>query len=502
MRRALLLFLAVLLAACVGAGAVIYTASARQSAVVLTQTVSHGDAAAAAGLQLTTSVKLDNQVFWHTRFAPDGTAGPDTDFCYYTERQRDDFTRTDKGYFYLFDYARMGMSSNQPIDLDDPYDYDMPYEDWTQDTVDSVSTTLEGLAPVIKLVAENTAPGETHAETVRLADYMDYYPLAVDLRLHDQGVTYINPTNMMKELRQAFPIPVDPSDCPEISVTKDTAGNIVSLNVGGGAAGKTDELYCVNLVVEDHHIPTDTVAAKGRILFALCGTAAQKADFPGGYGIYAMPWQEAIFADLGSSFETRVFPRIEFFCPLDPEETLLWMDEFDGKLLLVTRRDDTCTLRLLDMTTGEELYALPLPQSMRDMAERTELQNLLICEEYVLVLFSDGGFALAEKAGDGLRVGLTGNYRAAEAVGLDLFYSFNATALAWDGERLAVACHDAQWYEPGGCNIHLAVFDATGLAFGGIWQNSLGRSEGYTSSDTVTMPTHAAPLVLEWLPAA
>ncbi len=498
MRKIAVFFAVLLLAAGVCAGSVIARMSAAQTDVALTRTVSWGDEAAAAGLQVTANVKLNSRLFWRTCFAADGSSGPETVFDYFNSRQEDLFANTDKGYFYLFDYARMGMSSNQAIDLDNPYD--------NPDRIDAVDATLDGLAPLIRAVAANTPAGQTHKETLRLADHMEYYPLAVDINLREHSELTVagGISGLMQALRKAFPIPVSPNDCPEIEVTKNAAGEIVGVNVNNSLNGKGDSFYCTSLIVEDA-APAATaegVERTGSILFAVYGDALEQAAIPGGCSIYRLPWQVVSRKggqDNRSTYHsTQLLPGdLEPAYPLEPGDWLLHLSEANGALLLLTRRADACLLTVLDMASGKELQCIPLPQSLQGIDPGAELNYVLLQGDLLLVLLSDGQFTLLQHTGSWQPV-LTGNHKDTQPHGVHLFQYPNNTSLAWDGSRLAVAGYAAQWYDPDGTTVHLGIFDETGLLHAACWASSLGRNEGYSSSDKATMPTNAAPVTLNW----
>ena len=136
-------------------------------------------------------------------------------------------------------------------------------------------------------VAERTENGETRTETLRLADYYDYYPITVELYLPDQeGRSYVYTTwAECQALADYFRLKVPEDLMVEVSVTKDEYGqvsNVESNDVGNQRfwfdcrSVVVENGVCLSIAVESENmdVPDNLVACRD------------------GFGLYFIPFSE------------------------------------------------------------------------------------------------------------------------------------------------------------------------------------------------------------------
>ena len=342
-------------------------------------------------------------------------------------------------------------------------------------SLESVTKSNPELAPLLPLfqeIAQQTPDGQTHSETITLRDYLDVYPLAVDITV--SYPTCRNGNYSMGYLSKvwqdffAFPIPAD--ERWTISIQKDNQGDIRELTL------EKDSLYATyspNLF---------TVYLGGRLFFTLDGNSSGACvNTPGGFGLYspALVWQDGN-PYLELDVLSNVFPLPQGTVVLDLSASR------DGQnLLLTTRLGETCTLEVIDPETMAVKQSLTIPD--RDLTRS-------IVEEDFLLFWSDAQLHLYS-LGNGIYT-----YVFSAPMEESLILGEDYLAAAWNGEKLALAAPaDPTTYAPG---LTLAVYTQGTLVYRGIYKTSLtdnAREDPDSPRPTGTVRmVNGAELALAW----
>ncbi len=453
----------------------------RESAddVTLTQQALYGDPAAAEGLQVVSRTQCGWRLYWDTSFAVERQPRPTVSLQRYAIMHREPGgQRTGEG-LSLYPYTSGGGSSSGGIDL----------ESWEQEDFYS---PFASLAPVFRDVDTRAPAGREYTETVRLADYFEWYPLIaeVDISAPEVWIMPEQPQARQKDLDACFMdffrIPVPQEHLVTVTLDKDRAGTLQSFDVFGGSED-TPELYSRSLVGEQ------------AVWFTF--HRDERLDFshvPGGYGIYALPYERTDDTAYASQNVTAIHPeRLANVWPLaDGVQVEDLSLSPEGVLLLVTREDGwLCLSQFLPGDRPEAPLRLLaqeklLPLSPEDYVEGT------VCFEDCLLVCGAGRFALLQWDADCYRPVLSGDAMEAEQLGMSIPYGADM-AFSWDGERLAVGQYQSSRGYENCCDLYLAVFTADGLQYAGQIGTTLSRNEG-TRQHSRVQPAEVAPLTLAW----
>ena len=312
------------------------------------------------------------------------------------------------------------------------------------DDLDESDFGLDGLGPLLKDVYDRTPDGEARAETLRLRDYLTYYPFSVDLTLglssEDYGtaepvqgydnVAYYG-TEGTEDVTQAindyFRFPIAEDATLEVKLDKDGEGRIV-------------EISCTP--DDDHFGSLDplSIELSDGLWFSFYRWDDGVLDYsevPGGYGLYHLP----VTLEQGR-YGLALTPRP------DRLETVVSLP--DGASAVDLRRSADGTALLLTWSFGSELHC-----TMVDRATGAVRQDLLL-------FTTNASFALCGQEADGTyRVLCHGALTDTVA---------EPGYLAWDGERLALA------QLQGVTGLDLAVYDAAGVVqYVGQYRTSLNE---------------------------
>lgn len=461
MRRlpTLLLALSLLSAAVLTGAALLIPASGDQ--VAYTETVLAGDPAAARGLTVHLPLRA-------------ATAGDDT--------LRWDVTYTFGATPVLSTRLSMKPIPSEPrCELHLHTGIALPLSD---ESPDRWQGTLSGLDLAFLQLYLDTPPaeGETVSRTVPLADYYDHYPISPSVTYLGGDFFYARYPRGSQDgdawseaFRDSFSLPVPHSARYTISIqrhvtpegyTGDPPLSYSFQKEGGHSA------YLTAAQAFDHQ-----AIYFSPNLHEVLGEEVDVGRIPMGWGVYRLPYR----------LEDQVFHPDEpsLFYGLEPSQEVadLRLTD-DGRGLHLVIRDDTgLTYLRLDTDTGEELLRFPLTD---DPEIRLEL---FFHDHFVATVTSSTAVTLfAPDEGGRWAKRLTADFLSL-SVPRSPFTSFpiyvpHQSAMAWDGERLAVV---TQGYLPeeeltgvkGGylrdCGFELAVYDNTGLLYLGHYDSDLDR---------------------------
>ena len=359
--------------------------------VVITQTTIFGDSSAADGITIDLWSDYWENAYWNTRFSTDDMRNAETVF--YPSNPFED----SENYIYI-KYPEPGITIRDSIGCD--YGDEIP------------PGTQNGVNDAFDALAEDILPGESRTETIRLADYMEYYALQVEITIPRDtalGYTEILATSRVIENEKAaaewlselepgssqyvaqqfqefFRIPVLPAEKINIGLEKNSYGEIDGVSYEN-AESETASLY------SRYHVVTEDAIY---FTFQSHGTDGTPLDFsqvPGGYGIYCLPYSKAdgLRAD-----------QLAMVYQLNPANEILAMElnTDQSSLLLHTLENGTYVMTVIEpdtMTVKQRIEAADFPENSYEWSSWTGDNFLAVLYTDCMLVFSvdaDGTYKL------------------------------------------------------------------------------------------------------------
>lgn len=434
--------------------------------VTITENVIFGDRSYAEGLKIFTRAKYDGRLFWNTSYTIGGSASTEYEFHYnkYYEYGEMSYAGLDLG----FDFA---YGVNSTASLED----------------------LTGIERAYRELADATKPGAESTKHIYLQDYYDYYPIAVSVYLPGilwQGNDYerlayenaVNEKAVWDKFREFFKIPL-PDDLPgiDISVGKDSRGNVVSV----GSGGESSPFY-------SHSTYTDTMC-----FFSIMNKYTNENSeskyydtslIPGGYGIYAFDYENV--RDTSNTYgSTTVFKegyetgikeetlRLVYPIEQDVEVMYLSVSEDGSKLLIFTEENGSTYLNVVDTETFAELQRFKVANS--EVSAYYEYDNFIVLEEYQ----DDVDISVIEICEDG-------TYRLVFSVPRsESSKNYSIEDMAFNGRELAIITkmyNENQLFEL--CGFLVSVYNSSGLVYYGEYESSLSLNQSYIDYSARCLP--------------
>lgn len=432
MKKSLFIALLLLLAAAaIFCGAFVLVDREKET-VSVTETVLKGDRAAAAGITVTNRTVCGGHLYWDTVCTVGDELDTSTRFA---------FTQTERGW---------SRESQPRLDIYCPLNFGIGGNAVNLEEQSAYSGVP--LKPVLD-VAGRTPVGETREETLRLRDYYEYYPLTVEFSPYLYGGP-----DRDAELARAFSdylkIPVPVSHRIQVSVTKDSSGNIVDVN-------------CRSVAGEISFRSLSVMTDKGCYftLFAENSDTGLPASLPQGLsGIHFLPFEQD---------GDGQYPDTNGLClayPLDGKtvQPLELLEDARNRLLLFAGENGAVYLSVLDEKTMHPLQKIELTAP----GSGAELGTVRQEDGFLLAVCSDGGFfLLTEGTGGEYKLQMTGNLYVCEEIGQGV--PTWDMALDYDGTRLAAAFYRQS--SQTACSTYLMVFRDGGLAYAGRYDHSADR---------------------------
>lgn len=444
MRKSLIALL-VLLALAVGlltaATAVI---NQQETAVVITEDRHYGDPAAGEGLDLRVLTTMEGYLHWDTVIDLGSEIAWTTDFRYTASRES--IPREPQPYLNLYTSSGNGTSTTYEGDLElgesgDPFD--------------------AVLADVATRAPAGTAE---YRETVRLADYMDYYPLAMDYSLtfdsedyyYNEGYYWPGGDGPWQEVSEFFHLPVG-DDVITVDISKGQEGNVYS-------AGweQTDGPTFSS---------TAAVAEGGAYLAVwdgyddVTGLAKPLPEEAAETGVYWMPIVVGEPDEYGYMMPQVDVDNIQLLW--QPEEGVcegLTLVDDGARLLAQVNTEDGEFMSVVDTATGETLQTFPLDYRPDGWTW------LFVEEDYVATMNGssaeqpDGTYAPSRQWVEAWYAPDGGTYE--KVISCDTVaggIQWNYDVQTWcDGERLVLAALVESWNDPG---VDLVICDGQGLQY-------------------------------------
>lgn len=439
--RILILLAALVMAAAAGLVRAARGVNAARDQVAFSVEHRYGDPAAARGLTVSTRSTYGNQLFWETACPLADPGQARTEFSFFSQPQ----SATDAG-------AVLNLWVELNGDL----------EQRTRGVRQALLETME--------------PGEERKVELRLGDFYDCYPMEVELQLPCPVQTEA----LEAAFRDFFQIPVLEGEQLSYRVRMNENGVASSF---GWTSGLTDW----------YSFDPRYVLTQDACYFTIRGSSVEgelidTSRIPGGYGLYRLPYDET-----GPRLE-----ELSMVYPLDQTDEVadLTVSPEEGKLLIHTLRQGRYLLTVLD------LPSLSLLQQL-ELAGGTRGEYSLLQGEGCMVLCAFDG------AGDRLTL-VTGSddtdYQVrftvpAQAARLSARSWWDPTAIAWDGERLAVAGvlmgENPNQLE---CGFYAAVYTEQGMAYCGTYGSNLDQWDEGLDPDLWCSYAYEEPIGAAWNP--
>lgn len=498
MRKALCVTLLLAALAAAALFGLTQTVNADRTNVVLTETTLYGDASAAERLTIRRRANLKGRLYWDITYTTPAAADQyvtepagETAVHYQYHETRQDYYEFDYGSeigvtmesFLEYGVANMNHTGGGGVEEFAPY----------------------GLSKAYQELYQETAPGEETERTVRVADYLDYYPLALTIGMPDDSGWYSMTENEYVEsyllagveddgwsqtfadFRQFFRIPVLPDETLTLSVGRNTNGNLGSM---GSGSGNGDHYYietCSAWVGKAIYFTINSHSAQGQVM--------DMSQIPGGYGIYKLPYMSYEEMSEQGLATTAVSSQLAMVYPFDPADYVvtLFYHEQTGRLVLQTIEDGACWLTLLDPDTMNAVQRIEVgPWDPEDHGFLSDNGSFLV------VCTTQNRLAvLTAQPDDTLKLEFLTPTPAEED---DYqYYLVYDCAFAFDGEKLAVGRDMNYRYYGSGCDFWVMVYDKDGLQYVGQYDSSLNTGN---DTDSYSYYVEGIDLELVWAKTA
>ncbi len=356
-----------------------------------------------------------------------------------------------------------------------------------------------GIEKAFDELAEDTPAGQEKTRIIRIKDYLDIYPIGVSFRFPgcEKSIdmdTFVDDEEKKpgqwgydaRILQEYFKFPVMEDELYEISVRKNSAGNITNSSLGpAGHSGNAFHFYAKGGMTEEAcYFTFDALTDNGAMV--------DLSLLPHGFGIYRLPRNSD--PDVQSPVLAE---ELEMVFPLDPSDTIcdLSVSPEQDRLLLYTMEENTFYLTVIDIDTMEQLQKLALAHSDEEYFSRVIYEKM----GYIVFFFDQENLLIVlERREDGLYdVGIRTAYQNEEIV--EYLHTYDL-ALDYDGERLVVAkpLVDGVYWSQYTCGLFLAVFDKTGMIYYGEYQSSLDSVYVSDQYDFNCRPMDYSPLTVQW----
>ena len=457
MKRTLIILLALLLAAAglLAAGAGYLTST--EDDIELTHHLVAGDPAAAAGIKLTLPVgDQGSQTCWETTVDLGAEElAPKTEFTFYPKGktwENDPQPRVD----IYTGSINFGMSSTGGID----------FSEYTGEGEEDPGRLYDATMMVLPAadVAERTENGETRTETLRLADYYDYYPVTVELYLPDQeGRSHVYAAWAdCQALTDYFGLRVPEDLMVEVSVTKDELGQVYNVETND-ADNQRFWFDCQTVVVEDG------VCLAIAVMSEDMDVSKDLVSCRDGFGLYFIPFSDELKTDYEQGDPVFDLEHVRMFCPLAPGSApMLLSREAEGQVLLYAREDGALKLSVFDTDTWQCVQW----ETIFPLGEEDAYSLLGSGDGFMVMSGPDNMFRVVEEADGVYTPALSGVQDMGEGYVDEWWYNVEC---AYDGQRLAVAGITAS----GDCSLWVQVYDETGLTYGARIDHSLDREDAW-----------------------
>jgi hypothetical protein len=507
-----------------------------------------GDPSAADGITITETDYMGEHLYWENSYSIKEGQLVSSSAQSFESKAR----RRDGGYPPL----RMGGGSpyRGGVWIQGYLDLDYDYSSYSQqnrpeagapypDTLDPYNKAKGGLSRAFNDLYESTAPGEEGIALIRLADYMDYYPLTVSVELpgrelddngNRRGDIYYGfspdfytmdersslESYVILKLMEHFRIPVLEDQYVQIQLYRPNNGT-------GTSHAQTSGTMFEEKGGDGFSLYTNSFATDDGIYFwfnnrTFKGELIDTSHIPEGYGIYLLPVGnfdfrntegEIIHVEKGVDVDS-----FRLFYPVNEEDEIrsIWVDPDGERLLLHRISEGRYLVDVIDTKRGEKLQEIEVATedeylSFYDGGGRYYNIQEEAREEFELVWIGGKRLVAITEVSEGcygISVDCQLTQAQQEDTDLKRIDSVPAKVMLWDGERLVIACirmswqsdeRGVSWYNYG-CGPGIYVFSGSRLEFQGRINSSLelvNPAQYYSSNNTFVMPFGYLPLTIK-----
>jgi len=488
MRKALLVFLAVLTVVFCGYFTAWGWVQGTETRVSWQETTIFGDRAVVDDLKVTASNTQSNRLLWETTGTLGDKLNPKTNFTFsnqYIHRDRP------------FTYSGLEMhTANDIYGMHDRKENRTPFEE----------KYFPDLVTFVQEAYDSVNPGDPETFfTVDMREYTPYYVFDGSIylpncpwgmwNLFDASWYYDVPETVSTYLNDYFRIPIIGQYIIEFSVNKEFTG---STSMGGQVSLDYEPYFfgCANEDANYFSFPTRNES----------GDIADTSLIPGGYGIYRLNYdydENGIF-HMGD-------PLVEMVYPLDPWVTYAGLEfSDDGKhLYLLTIEENSYYRTIIDIETMTQLQKLYLRERNPDgYARHHQYEDFLViiqARDYdgtnaTLSLFSEDPDGLyTQEFTVSMDTEAFAPSRTMDLLGYDDFHmDYNGSTLAV-GQNIPVTEPEYHRIFEDKCDFYILTYDASGMTYAGLYEVNL--SEINAEDDRCEGPCkifHDIPIVLSW----
>lgn len=504
MKRALALTLVLVLLGGIGLAAAAVTVGSQENQVTVTEQVFYGDSAEAEGLTVHQQVEYDNHIRWDITYQPGEAPAAETEFSFSPTMFHDEYEPYYQGMCiqclpdYHQSYTSLESGKVQVNSAKDQYG--------------ARAEELVGINKAYHELYKETEAGEDGTKIIHLADYYDYYPLQFELD-HPNHSTWWNwslefdylaseegaARDSRLAISEYFRIPVLEEETLELDIRKQADGQLWSTGYGSTDSDNYQMWTRSDYTDDAVYFTINNYTSDGKVM--------DLSMIPGGYGIYRLAVPSDPSQDAQHIPNKVPVQEVSTIFSLDPATvvTCLQVSEDQTRLYLLTIEDGQHMFTVLDLERCEVLQKMTLGPCSSE-SSYWDLQFSLYEKENVLILW----LGYVDAVGDHFAVLIPQengtfelDFLTERAYVFDYtedhgsFFSFSPETFAWNGEQLAVIerlsnqVHDQQTF----CSCAVAIYDASGLVYYSVLDNSLG----ITSFDTYDCDTnYNTPLRVEW----
>lgn len=436
MRKSLIF--AVFLCICLGIGLVYsgIVVDRQKEAVGIEHELLEGDVSAAEGISLHIRNQWTGRLFWDTqiKYGKDGAITSETDFeC--------DWAIEGKSR-YLAHFGFGGAEEGVSIWYDEGYRHfsGMHLNPSDREAFLAMHAEMSFKEAVIE-VMERAPGGGTYQETVKLSDYVEVYPLTLDIT----GAGNLDWNYFEYDfLGNYFGIKIPEQELLQVTVAKTDNGEVTELVMENLHASRFE--CCSANTEEGVYFGFYMVGENGEVILPERNSEN---------GIYFIP-----LADNEEDAEWRevCYQEIETVYILSEDSLPVEMSvDANGDLVLLTKEKEQLVLRKIDRHTMQELQYLELfPMSAEDRFGRIDFES-----EGVFVTLESGDFAFLTMDKGLYEKQITGSLGSVSGLS-DLYHDW-AYALDYKNGRLAVIGAESYYR----CGAYVYVFDVDGLQYKG-----------------------------------
>lgn len=440
MRKSLIALLVLLLMAIGFLTATARVVDEQKDEIAITETTLTGDPAVVEGLVVTVGITDGDCLLWETSYEAGTEPNATTEFTFGDVERETPVWRYDD---FMLEFANLnyGMSGT----LGDLEEQERGEREYGMET--------HMLLPVID-VANRTASGETRTETLRLADYYDYFRIGVTYNWGRMYNMQMDQSEEIRALNDYFRIPIPEDLMVDITVTRNEYGDL-------------EEVECWEVLNEAYERNWNggfaTITWENGAFFVIQGDC-DVSQVKGGYGVYWLPVGERTIDG-----ETRKYLDLEHLqnvYPLDAEavdDVQILSNPEQTQLYLIIRERETYTLFVLDGKTMQETQKIVLGELEEMPTAYMEHNVVMLCsgnyekQAYRMQVF--------ERQGARLVLWLDTEQYPLNDEG----YWYREPVLHFNGEKLVVGAFRERWDI---ASHRLTVYDRTGLLYAGDYYHT------------------------------